>query len=90
MTIPIYPKDPSGKKEYSLDWSDWLGSDTISTSTWTVPSGITKVTDSKTTTTTTVWLSGGSTGYNYLCTNHIVTIAGREEDQSIIVKIQDS
>lgn len=88
--IPQYVKDPSAKKDYTLDWSDWLESgDEISTSTWTVPTGITKNSDSKTEDTTTIWLSGGTAGSYYLCTNHIVTTpGGREEEQSILILIQ--
>jgi hypothetical protein len=50
-------KDPQAVLDYGFDWSKWLGTDTISTSTWTVPVGITKDSDTHDTTTTTIWLS---------------------------------
>lgn len=88
-TIPQYLKDPNAVLDYVLDWTDFLQGDTISTSTWTVPSGITKTTDSKTATTTTVWLSSGTAGQVYTVTNRIVTTGGRQQDQSIQFVVQD-
>jgi hypothetical protein len=82
-------KDPDAVLDYQFDWSDWLGSDTVSTSTWTVPTGITKVTDTKTTTTTTIWLSGGTAGNEYTITNRIVTAGGRTEDRSFLIRAQN-
>jgi len=78
-------KDADAVLDYSVDWSDWLGTDTISTSTWTVPTGITKNSDSKTDTATTVWLSGGTSGTNYALANKIVTAAGRTEERTITI-----
>jgi len=82
-------KDPDAVLDYQFDWSEWLGSDTISTSTWTVPSGITKDSQSNTTTTTTIWLSGGTAGGEYTVTNQIVTAGGRTEDRSFTIKVQN-
>ena len=90
MGIPrLPPKDPDAVKDYGINWADWLGADTISTSTWTVPATITKDSDSKTTTTTTIWLSGGAAGTVYALTNHIVTAGGRKEDQTIEVRVPE-
>lgn len=63
--------------DYQIDWVDSLGSDTIATSTWSVPAGITKDSDTNTTTTTTAWLSGGTANTNYTLTNTITTAGGR-------------
>ena len=82
-------KDPQANLDYSVDWTSWLGSDTIATSTWTVPTGLTKVSDSKTTEIATVWLSGGTVGQEYTVTNHIKTAAGRDDERSIIIQVQE-
>ena len=83
-----FTKDPDAILDYQFDWSDWLGSsDTISTSTFTVETGLTKVTDTKTTTTTTIWLSGGTVGQTYGVANRIVTAGGRTEDRSIMIHV---
>jgi hypothetical protein len=86
-------KDPNEVKDYTLDWGTRRlaadGSETISTSAWTVPSGITKDSDSDTDTTTTVWLSGGTAGVHYRLTNRVVTNQGRTYDWSITVQVAD-
>lgn len=91
MTIVVgtYIKDPSAVLDYVIDWSSWLGSDTISTSTWTVPTGITKNSDTKTNTTATIWLSGGTADVEYVLTNRIVTAGGRTDDRSIKIAVLD-
>lgn len=45
--------------------------------------------DSFTTTAATVWLSGGSLGENYSVVNHIVTADGREDDQTLTIRISN-
>jgi hypothetical protein len=85
MILVNFIKDPSAKKDYMLDWAAWLGDDTITTSTWTVPTGITKDSDTKTATTTTVWLSGGVLNAEYIITNLIETVGGRKEPRSFTV-----
>lgn len=62
--------------DYRADWATWLGSDTISTSDWTVPTGLVEDSDSNTTTDATVILSGGVVGTTYTVSNTIVTAAG--------------
>lgn len=87
-----YVKDPGEKKDYGYDWSAHLGDvDTISTSTWVVQTGLTQTTPapSKTDTTTTIWLSGGTAGTEYRVTNHVVTAQGREFERSFYVNVQD-
>ena len=82
-------KDPNAVLDYTIDWSRWLGTDTISTATWTVQTGITKVTDSKTTTTATVWLSGGTAGTDYTVTCRITTVGVRTDDRSIKIQVRE-
>ncbi len=84
-------KDKDAVQDFVLDWSKELASasDTIATSTWTVPTGITLASSSNTTTTATAWLSGGTLGAKYIVTNRIVTAGGRSEDASIEITIID-
>jgi hypothetical protein len=84
-----FDKDPNAVLDYTVDWEDWLvGSDTIATSTWSVPSGITKDSDTKSTTAATIWLSGGAHGTNYALVNRIVTASGRTDDRTITVQVR--
>lgn len=81
--------DPQSVLTFTHDWSDWLtGSDTISTSTWSVtPAGELVVdSESETTTTATVTVSGMVKGHRYQLVNHIVTAGGEECDRMITVR----
>lgn len=83
-------KDPNETLDYSVNWSRWLGEDTISSSTWVdVTSGIIVASSSNTTTAATVWLSGGTAGSQYSLTNRIVTAGGRTADRTRTVSVQD-
>lgn len=77
----------------SNDGSDtdpgWLHGDTIASVSWTIPTGITKTTDSATTTKATVWLTGGTVGTDYLCTARITMASGRVGDWSLLIKVRD-
>lgn len=80
-------KDPNAVLDYTIDWSTWLGSDTISSSDWVVDSGITENSASNTTTAATIWLSGGTAGTAYAVTNRIVTAGGRTEDRTLTIVV---
>jgi hypothetical protein len=84
-----YTKDDDAVLDYGFDWSEWLGTDTIVSSVWTVPTGISQEAESETTTTTTVWLSGGTIGNTYTITNRIVTTAGRTDERSLRVYVAE-
>jgi len=79
-----FDKDPDARLDYSADWSDWLTTDeTISTSLWIIPTGLTKESENNTGTIATVWVSGGEAGQSYRITNKIQTSAGREDKRTI-------
>lgn len=85
-------KDPQAIKDYSFDWgTNYLGTDTIAQSNWSVsPSGldITTRPPSHTDTVATVWAAGGTEGQTYVVTNEIVTAAGRTDDKSFTLLIK--
>lgn len=84
-----FMKDVDAVLDYTIDWSTWLGSDTISSSSWSVETGITEDSDTNDTDSATVWLSGGAAGTTYAVTNSIVTAAAREEDRTIYITVQE-
>lgn len=89
--MKTFYKDPDAVKDYDVDWgAGWLvDDDTISASTWTVPTGITKASDSHTDTRAKVWISGGTVGSSYVLTNRVTTTQGRTDDRSITIKIRE-
>lgn len=88
MAIATFQKDPSAKLDYEIDWSDWLNGDTLASSSWTGPAGITHVTDSNTAILATIRLSGGTHGVDYEWLNHVITSSGQEDERSIIVQVR--
>ena len=84
-----FTKDPDATLDYAVDWMRWLAGDTIQTSEWIVPDGLNQVSASNTPTKATVWLSGGTVGQSYTVTNRITTAAGRTDERSIIIRVQD-
>jgi hypothetical protein len=90
MATSDYTKDPDATLDWNFDWQYWLDDgETITTSTFVVDPGLTVTTSSHTGTSSTVWVSGGRTGQIYKVTNHIVTSAGRIDERSIRIRIQD-
>jgi hypothetical protein len=83
-------KDPGGTVPFTINWAPYLGTDTIASATWTVATGITKVSDSHTTTTTTVWLSGGTAGVDYLISCQITCVGGppQIDKRSILIRVR--
>ena len=88
-----FVKDPDAILDYSIDWSNWLGNDTIDTSTWVAESPLIIISASDvidaTNTITTVFVSGGVVNNKYNLTNHIITAGGREDDRTITIIIKE-
>jgi hypothetical protein len=85
-----FEKDPSAVLDYSVDWTDFLQTaETIATSTWVVPSGITKDSDSTEDKITTIWLSGGTVNKSYELINRITTdnAPARIDERTMIICI---
>jgi hypothetical protein len=81
-------KDPQADLDYTIDWSAWLGADTIATSSWSVADGSGLVAHDPSIDVSsqkaTVWIRGGnSSTAAYAVTNHVKTVAGREDDRTI-------
>lgn len=83
--------DPQAVLDYVIDWSTYLGADTIMSCTWDItgPDAVLiKDNDSHTDTTATIWLSGGTANRDYTVTCHIETGLGREDDRSIMIQVR--
>ena len=89
MGISWPNKDPNEVLDYTIDWDGRLGGDTIASSAWTVPAGITKDSDTMADATTTIWLSGGTHNTKYTLENRITTEGGRTLDQSVKILIRN-
>lgn len=81
--VTVSPKDPDDIDSFGFDWSDRLAAgETISSSSWILPAGLTEDSSSNTTTQTSVKISGGTSGTLYTVTNRIVTSTPHTLDRS--------
>ena len=85
-----FTKDPQAILDYNIDWNDWLvGGDTITSSSWTVSTGIVLQSSSVSQGITTAWISGGTAGTTYYATNRVDTAAGRREERTLTLICED-
>lgn len=90
MWSPRYDKDPQAVLDYTLDWSAWLQTgETITSSSWFAPVGLTKDAESHTDDSATVWLSGGTASQDYLVTCEVTTSEGRTDQRSILIRCRE-
>lgn len=91
----IRTKDPQAVLDYTFNWGGaspgpWLqAGETISSVTFTVATGITKDSQSNTSTTATAWLSGGTAGEDYEVACKITTSQGRIDERTLTVRVRD-
>jgi hypothetical protein len=85
--------DPNAVLDFAFSWTNWLGAgETITSAVVTVPTGLTKASQSTSSGVVTVWLSNGvpsTTGRPYPVTCHITTNAGRQDDRTIRIDVRD-
>lgn len=90
--LATYTKQPAERKDYDLDYSDWLpNGDTVASATATVsPSGLTVdapvVVSGKT---VKLWVSGGTGGVKYKVTVKATTTVGRIDEEELIFNVKD-
>lgn len=82
-------KDPDEVLDFEVDWTSRIGaSDTISEVTWTMPSGLTKTSQSVAGKVAIVWISGGTAGNSYNVGCRVVTNGGRTYDETIVLPVR--
>jgi len=91
MTLLL--KDPEATLDYSVDWgSEYLAGDALVESSWTVSpieeGGLAVVASQSDLLIATVQVTGGISGRLYRLTNHVVTVQGREDSRSIMLRVE--
>ncbi len=97
--MPYQLIDPNEILDYTCDWSPWLDdggspSDTIDTSTWSIaptdgsPAGPSLSSETNTTNTATVFITGAEFGSIYRLQNKIVTASGRTAERTITLQCE--
>jgi hypothetical protein len=105
MALKWPNKDPDEQLDYSVDWSRYLGSDTISSVVWkiddadnvkqtwtatTVVNGLQHVSSSNSTTVATIQLGLGTANTVYDIYCQVTTSAGVVTERKIRLKIRES
>lgn len=83
------PIDPEAHKDFTLDWSRWLGDDRIVLSVWIVEEGLIASAPAASDTTATVWLTPNETSGVFRVRNRITTAEGRIDVRSFRLVIQE-
>jgi len=95
--VAKFVKDPNALLDYKIDWNDWLGDDQIvSAIAFTDALASAQTSGLRIATTTVsasaavvVWLSAGVLDTEYTITSRIWTSAGRRNDESFTVVIEE-
>lgn len=86
----VIDKDPQEVLVYTVDWDtdDWLGTDALASSQFTVDTGLTKDAENFSSPNALVQLSGGTLGQRYRVTNKVTTVTSGETGvRSFIVNV---
>ncbi|WP_308517481.1 hypothetical protein [Sphingomonas flavescens] len=92
MTLLL--KDPAAALDYAIDWgADYLGEgDALSDSSWSVepdePGGVIIAGSNIGGSLSSVQASGGIAGRVYRLSNRVVTLAGRTDERSIVLRVE--
>lgn len=90
--LRVFTKTPDEVLDFAIDFTSALDSgDSITgTPTWTVPAGITKDSQSNTTTSATAFFSSGTAGGAYVVQCRITTTPGaRQLERAITIQVRD-
>ena len=90
LTLQNPLKDPSAVLDYAFDWNEWLATgETITDHTITADTGITVDSSTEDAGKVTVWLSGGTAGIDYKVACLITTTAGRTDERSVVIQVEN-
>lgn len=102
MAARVFEKVEGASKDYNVIWADWLQpNESIATSAWTIPAGLTggaesintasavtfEGTEYRVNTVATVYISGGKIGQIYELINTITSDAGRIDSRSLFIQV---
>jgi hypothetical protein len=87
---PDFIKDPDSIEDFAFNWVMDLDGDTIQSSTFSLPDGLTEVSSTNDVSLTQIFLSGGDAGRTYRVVNRIVTTpGGRTLDKTMRIYVRE-
>ncbi len=92
--MAIFVKDPVASIDYAIDWSaGYLTGQVVTSSVWQIApaddGGVTVVASSFDEARTTVTLAGGRPGYVYHIVNGVGFSDGRQDERTLILRVED-
>ena len=89
MNVGEILKDPDAEIGISVDWTQYIGSDTVVGSpTWSLANGLTAASTTFSSNISTVRVSGGQEGCDYLATCRATLASGVIEEATILVRVR--
>ena len=90
LTLQNPLKDPSAVLDYVFDWTEWLATgETIESYVITVDAGLTLNSDSESNGAVVAWISGGEAGKWYKVACKITTNAGRIDERTLHIRVEN-
>jgi hypothetical protein len=91
--MSLYLKDPQARIDHGIDWSAYLGGQSVSASAWFVApdeaGGVTVEASSFEPLRTSVRLSGGAVGRIYRVTNRVTLSDGQVDERSGLFRVEE-
>ncbi|MFN2472794.1 MAG: hypothetical protein ABR588_02565 [Sphingomicrobium sp.] len=91
--MSFHLKDPGATLDYAVDWgAEYLDDDAIASSSFDIApvedGGATIVGTANDFKIATVTVAGGLAGRQYRVTNHVVMASGREDERTIVLRVE--
>ena len=86
---PDYTKGEGETLDFPFEWAPQLDGDEITSSSFSLPDGLTLVSQANTLTDAVIWVSGGECGRIYRIVHTIVTLLGRRYTKTIRIKVTE-
>ena len=88
--MSLFIHDPDAELDYTFDWSEWLATgETITDSTVTVSTGLVLESVGESSTAITAWITTNATTGRRSVACRIETSAGRTDERTIQINVQE-
>jgi hypothetical protein len=88
MSLETIIKAPDDARPVSVDWTDYTGAATISSTDWVVATGLTLGATGEIGEVRTALISGGQEGCDYLATCQVTLNTGEIKEQAVLIKVR--
>jgi len=86
MSLVTIVVDPDDKRTISVDWTDFIGAASISSTAWSAANGVTLGTPATSGNLRSVPVSGFKEGCDYLVSCQVTLNTGEIKDQTVLLK----